>query len=746
MVRREFARGLVAVFSSALLVAVLIPLAQSALRIDLPTRPLPVSLAQEAPIEVAETLAGALNPQAFAPVVTRAAGAPLPDVALISPSGLTVFQDDRNAILEWDVDPKNPVRPLPDGVAGYRVTWGPAGQPDAFTRLTEERIIQLQPLVNGQQYTARVQTVDIYGRLSGFSAPISFTGDPRRVDALRARMNGFFDDFNLPAGPVDERKWNYANSLCNEPARNGFFINDQFHVHNAVSSGGCDRSQSISRPRAQLDFTDNGTRTIVFDFDGQFRRDQWYVDLVPRLMDISGQVSLEAGETARADPSYGLRFHQNGQGLTILWFTAQGGEKTLARTDFQPYPSLDWAGLKQVPNVRRRWEIKVSRSSAEIFINGTKVLATQPGAFNLTEPRYTVMWNTFSYNTPKSNEPLVLVHWDNFGFDAPAGSRPTTVTHNYRLINSGTDVVRAFNSAPAPVTLRIPDSVTGAAARRLMFTLQMLPYDTYAWAPTDKVTVNGQDFAIPRPTSSATPPLPESELVSVIAPYTVVIPLPEGALRTGANSIVFSAKFSTLNNIHVELDFPIGAAPSYTQPAQLLSGSVTPTLPSIGPNAIISRVGDTVVETWRDGVNTPAVFNRRVSGVTPVAVEVHSEMAMNGGGSNPGIVQVELLVDGRVVQAIRTDAQAPAPSVRHTFMLDTRQIPNGQRQIFVRAYSPSCVASIADYQGAGPGAGTYFPLHITVSGSGASALPPAVDLSGMPCQAAKEDFVMDHNH
>lgn len=230
--------------------------------------------------------------------------------ALPIPAGLSIEQDDRNAILQWDFDAKNPVTPLPTGVAGYKITWGPTNTPDAFSKLTEERIIQLQPLTNGQPYVARVQSVDSAGHLSAASPNVSFTGTPARVDALRARMNGFFDDFNLAAGAPDERKWNSAYSRCNADSSNGFFINDQFHAHNTVFSGNCDRGQSISRPRATLDFSDNGMRTIVFDWDGEFRRSQWYLDLVPRMMDISGQVNLE-GVSAPADPANGLRFHQN---------------------------------------------------------------------------------------------------------------------------------------------------------------------------------------------------------------------------------------------------------------------------------------------------------------------------------------------------------------------------------------------------------------------------------------------------
>src|SRR6476620_8472885 len=290
--------------------------------------------------------------------------------ALHIPAGLTAEQDDHNAILQWDCDTKNPVAPLPIGVAGYKITWGPADKPDSFSKLTEERILQLQPLTNGQPYVARVQSIDSAGHLSAFSSTISFTGTPARVDALRARMNGFFDDFNLPAGAPDERKWNSAYSRCNAATSNGFFINDQFHAHSTVFSGNCDRGQSISRPRAALDFSDNGTRTIVFDWDGELRRNQGYLDIVPRMMDISGQVNIE-GIIAPADPAHGLRFHQNEQAANIFEFGANGSETTLAQTNFSPYPPLDWAGFKQVPNVRRHWEIRLSRDQAEVLINGT---------------------------------------------------------------------------------------------------------------------------------------------------------------------------------------------------------------------------------------------------------------------------------------------------------------------------------------------------------------------------------------
>ena len=51
-------------------------------------------------------------------------------------------------------------------------------------------------------------------------------GDPIRVNSLRDAMT-FFDDFNLPEGPADERNWNNAMTPQTDPRFNLFFINAQ---------------------------------------------------------------------------------------------------------------------------------------------------------------------------------------------------------------------------------------------------------------------------------------------------------------------------------------------------------------------------------------------------------------------------------------------------------------------------------------------------------------------------------------
>jgi hypothetical protein len=312
------------------------------------------------------------------------------------------------------------------------------------------------------------------------------------------------------------------------------------------------------------------------------------------------------------------------------------------------------------------------------------------------------------------------------------------VTHNYRLADVPTSLRADGSGRALPVTLAIPDALTGATARRLMFTLQVEGYDFYTWNPGDAVSVNGTRFPIPQPTSNAEPRLAAEELVSAIAPYSMQIELPDGVLKQGDNTIAFSAESGSFRNIHVELDFPIGAAPPYTSPAELAGNHQEHGHPmvAIGPNAVITHVGATEVETYLDGLDRPDTFNPVVSGMVDIQIDVRNEIAMHGSGANLGIAQVELLVDGRIVAIERTDAQAPAPSVLHTFSLDTRLLADGEHEIYVRAYNPRCDASIADYQGAGAAAGQYFPLHITTdNGITAPAAQPEEPHVDVLCQS-----------
>jgi hypothetical protein len=592
-------------------------------------------------------------------------------------------------------------------------------------KLVTDRIAQIQPLENGVSYTAQVQALDDYGRASAFSAPINFTPNDARTRALAAQMTGFFDDFNRPAGAIDERKWNTSYSTHNAPDKNGTFINDQFHVHNTLSNyfgpgmTGGDGEWVMNRPRAVFDVTGR-TGTVAFDFDGTFHeRDVWYLDMIPAdvnggRLDAIGHVS--AGPI-RQHPGDFIRFEETGQILRIYYHDAAGQPHLLAITDWGQYRPLDHTPVKLVPNVRRRMKIMFSQTHAEWFIDDLKVLEAD---YNLSYTRVVPTWLIVSYNTAKQNKEVALFHWDNFGFDGPA---PATRTHNYKVALDNSEMMR-LTPGNATYTLKIPDSLAGATARRMMFVRQNTgPYGSI-WSPNDKVTINGTDVRIP-PASSATG-LTDHQLTNDTTPFAHVLDIPEGVFITGDNIITVSMQSGGVSNVHAEFDFPAGSAPAYTQPLAVLyprcaaglcpPGEVMPGMPAMPlpcPSVGIVRVGESG-NLWlsRDNING---LEFGVRGTVPVEVQADCFTSLLVTGGMFGVERVELLVDGVVALSQRVDAGFPAAYSKIVFNLDTTKLANGVHRLLPRAYGPNGVPARLRYDGALFYPQTDFSLRINVA-------------------------------
>ncbi|MBN9393170.1 MAG: fibronectin type III domain-containing protein [Chloroflexi bacterium] len=632
---------------------------------------------------------------------------------LPKPSNITVEEDDNNAILTWG-GPLTPDNSNPDNVAGYRISVTPVGSTAApAIQLTSYRTIQIQPLVNGQQYQAQVQAVDNMGNLSAPSDPVTFTGNPARVNDLRSRMTGFFDDFDLPAGPIDELKWNQAYSACNDPSMSSSFINNQFHTHNMELSGDCDRAQVINRPRATFDFTGR-TGIITFDMDGFTNRSIWYLDLIDKadgVTDINSHISETGAGTGT--PGNVLRIRQNGNGIDLQYVNATGTLTTLASTGSDQFPTLEWLGMPTVPNVRRHWEIHISQQKVEIYVGGKLVLASP---LDLPFSQATVHWNAFSYNTAKNNIPYALLHWDNFGFDGPA---PTIETHNYVTpAYAGNDFLEAVDNTPADTQITIPDSLDGAIAQRLMFTMQMRGYSEYKWDPGDKVIVNGQPISVPKPKIASDV---QGSGISNIEPYSVTLDLPPGLLKTGENQLSFVMLSSGVLNIHAELDFPKGSAPAYTQPSAVYANrkaAVMVAMPDVGPGVYIDKLGDT--DATDGGRYITNLFP--VSGVVGVAFAINNDLALKATGKNPGISKVQIRLNQTPIAEI--DPQ-DVPSFQDVYQFDTTKYANGEYDLDVVAFTPSGAVSIPDYFEAHAKAGDYYPVKIKInnSTSGLIAVP-----------------------
>ena len=259
-------------------------------------------------------------------LATLATIAPSADAAPVpAPTDLRVVEDDHVATLEWNGH-GGWQRTEPPGVGGYEVIWGRAGGRLTHRMISGVPAVQLQPLEHGVDYRVEIRSI---GRRGERSRPLAsyVRSDPTRVNALRASMTAFFDDFNRPAGALDSERWSHAWSACNTAKRNGSFVNDQLHAHTALYSGRCDRGQAVVRPRAALQLAGR-TATIAFDLDGLERRDFWYLDVNGAPYDIGGHVAI-GGENS-AFPRNMLRLQQTRNTLDLIWFDGEGRGATIA--------------------------------------------------------------------------------------------------------------------------------------------------------------------------------------------------------------------------------------------------------------------------------------------------------------------------------------------------------------------------------------------------------------------------------
>ena len=650
---------------------------------------------------------------------------------LVPPPMVNVLADDHNAVLVWGPDAPDRA----DG-NGYRITWGPKSEPEKYVKLTTFHQIQLQPLVNvedgGGDYVAVVRAVSPYGQLSAPSLPVTFRGTAARVNALsRLFASGFVETFNQPAGLWDERKINTAYSICNDPDMNGAFVNAQFHAHNTVRSANCDRASTFMRFRTPISFIDNGVRTILWSQDTPYRRSSGYMELRPYLTDTNDIVTLNGADRTPGGGTF--RLTTGNTGVSFQFFAPDGSQLFVPSAADPKSPAmadLAWLDRLPAPNVRRSYEMKVSRTQAVLYVDGKKVLETAPGAFRLTADSYHLDWDTFSYNTPKDNQTLQLWHMGAIFYDTAPGTSPTTVTHNYRLRHGGTDYVETGGNQPATVELTIPDGLAGATARRLLFTEQIRgAHFRGAWSATDHVVVNGKSFPWPDSQRLAeTPPWPLTSLVG-LTPYQQRIDIPQGVLVTGKNVISFvSNGFTGVHNIHQELDFPKGSAPAYTQPDKVmlapgvpLAGSVFPPTPDTGAGVFLSRIDATDMGCWGKDTSDPAQCSATVKGTAQVSFGIWPDAMMSASGANDGIVEVGVLVDGLLAVKRSTAIDSPAPGGGYTLPVDVSNLPDGIHEIYTYSCTSKGIANMNEGQHISYAqAGVYQPFMIRVANGAGS--------------------------
>ena len=699
---------------------------------------------------------------------------------VVTPSTiLQVVEDDRVATIYWNsktqiYDYRYDSDKTQKGIYSYMIEWGEVGKGFTNRTITPYRVHQIQPLEPGITYQARVYSIDNYGNESAPSTSVTFQHNDTRVNAMRTRLNGFFDDFNQPMGAFDEKKWNQSYSGCIKIGSISQHINNQFHGHNVIASDKCDRAVASSRARTNFDFT-NRTGTIEFDLDGaKLSRNFWYLDITPadKKRDLTGFTALEInGTPPQCDPANMLRILEREGRIQIQLSDADGYLRTLtsiynnsACGNNLKYCSGE--NLYPIPNVRKHWRINLSKTNITVHINNILVvdasLQTTYTPNGLPFEVAQVNWLFFSYNTGKENVPFTMLHWDNFGFDAPSNWTNTEVVHNY------TDGVLGTNSAyqgneqsrgmhsqlntPATFTIKIPDNIKDnnnawPLLTQLMFTMQG---NSYSWTANDKIIVNGNQYLFTKPSSSI-PNFPSSELITSTKPYSALVSIDPSHLISGDNIIKLHLNDVRILNPHIELTYPVASEPTYTPPKNIYT-NYNQTLmnfkstATIGPGIVFNKVDGyelyqseftkindpTTGQVLRYIKSTPVVDNFEVD----VIGDCFSQLAATGHAH--GIKEYNIYLDNNIVSTTTFNNDTTPTFIHHQNVnVDVTALTDGTHELFIQGQDADGKISTFNSFFAHAESGEYIPIIIDVQNTN----PVPVELLNQKVYWADNNFL-----
>ncbi|ATC63809.1 hypothetical protein CMV30_07525 [Nibricoccus aquaticus] len=716
-------------------------------------------------------------------IITSPSAGPL---ALGTAPVVRVLRDDRVATLEMDYNADSPWGQFwsvgADGRsdAGFRVTWWPdgaspaamvsmgacggchgacgramvPGEEVARTLVTPSRRVQLQPLANQATYHVRVERLNALGEVTSLPTEMTFAGgDETRVTALRAAMT-YFDDFNLPEGPADEKLWNNAHSTSTDPRYNLFFINSQFHAHtlNGTQTSGPhvgDKSQTAQRFRKPILLETGVRRRIVFDMDSPMSpRSVWYLDLNPIARDLTGHADFFDEDGVKGLPAGVVRMRSQGQIFSVHLIGDDGASHKVASVD------MEAAGVQVIPNVRRAFDVRLGTDGVEVFIDGKRVINQSFGGATVRPGAYEFLWSSIGYNTTKDNNPYFLLHWDNFGFDGPVVD--PRVVHNYVTQIAGDDYQKSnrWSSTFPTFTVRIPDDSRPVAANAtaeawLVCTYQQGDFSPFSLRAGDHVLVNGVSYPLPARVNNSTPGDP-ALLDWGGSPDTARIKLGDivqdgvSPLRVGDNTVQFFADNIGISNVHLEIFYPPGSAPAYTPPAAIHHFPMHAELPQLGPPARLAFIGNVEISAASAAIEAPEVIHA-ISGTTRIEViaggdpwagwapdlmvtPARSAELWSSGGT-AGIRSVELFMrpkgggvgTSKRIAVLTTQRDGPAPLVRHAFEVDTRTFANGEYELFVLATAANGAKSHPLYDNSAARwdstewSGAYYPVNIRIT-------------------------------
>ena len=571
-----------------------------------------------------------------------------------------------------------------------RVNWTPAGDArvawqlvsvwDGATLMGEKVLGAASTAADGNglqpdhAYVVAVQSMGANGKLSN---PLAAAGSTDRQSPMRNAV--FFDNFEeaspgaLDPNYFDVRLRDGATTPDGVDDRARVFVSEH-HFHTELISGEGDAAVMI-RPRGTFDFTNRvGTFEFEVDMAGvQSIPGKWFEIHLSRHAPTDAQffgLAINETDTYPDDLSFSVARPIDASDPThvqvaAISVNAGGFQRTIEgkSNNFTP------------KNVRVPVVLKVSTTSAEMFINGVSAVRATGFTLPFSKGDWTITQRAFyAPRSPSFPAFLQLIHWQTVQFDGPAGSF-SPVRRTY-LAPGCPGVKLAFQmdcaeDANSAISIEVPDAVAGMTTARLLFN----PFDSGSCehgAYTVNATVNGHAIAVP-----TQPATPEGQGEHCYDHNLAYADIPAAWLRQGANvvklgrqadQVEIEAAFNTPRAIGRPTVVP-GPIINVTsdnlltgRPAGASSVELTTYLFSQGGQApvnftVTNKTGS--ITPWLSIVTpTSGTLNSIATGgaLVPITVRIDfTKATLDPGNVIPGILQVT----GNVYIAIGYDRTSP---------------------------------------------------------------------------------------
>ncbi len=490
-------------------------------------------------------------------------------------------------------------------------------------------VADMNGLATGVPFTVELQNMSSTGSLSTVA-----TNTAKTVAQQPLANAAYFDNFDEDAdGPLDSnyydvREWpgTYSDTTNIPDAHQSFVMERHFH-NEVIESEGQGGTMVRARVPGQLTNADGSNRTMTFETE---------VDMPPVQMAHGKWWGIHFSEYPPSS-AYLLSPNSGNGDPNSIMFSISGFNSNYGNNRANQYntpaisvnvggtsTSVDGtSGFFSPANVRVPVVIKLSRTSAEMFINGVSVdkmtgfnLPFTTGYWSIEDGNYRSALIAQDNPTQAPNDTNDLSHWDMFEFDGPTGSYnpvaktyiqsgcPGAVSLNYHVVNDCAPFLTG-SATSATVNLNIPDDVTKIRSATLLFN-GPLPN-------TMAVTMNGKaldTFPVNDPGDTA------DTLNSYVLTSAQI-----AQLKTGSNSFAFQTKgvVSYTGVSQLELETVYNQPRTIASPPQDFTPRLTATTNSMRIDHIAGTANVMTGTTYiySTGANTPISYN--ISQINPAA-------------------------------------------------------------------------------------------------------------------------------